>query len=180
MKSLNLCAAIVLSLSMSLFWYGSVRAQDVQAHTAELNGVLQAFRRAITDKDEAGFLALFLDGQTTWQSVESDAKRAAMRAAGGPELAKVTLDPNRSARTFIRRIVESEGRHDEAMSDIVISTDGDIASVFFDFTYLFNDRPINAGHEAWHLVRTDAGWRIVSVIWSSHPADAAEALATGP
>ncbi len=112
-------------------------------------------------------MALFLDGPTTWLSVASEAKLTAARSAGRLVPSKVKADPGRTPLLFIRGIVESEGQHDEVMSDRQILSGGDIASLYFDFTYLFDGRPINAGREAWLLARTEDGWRIVSVIWSN-------------
>lgn len=50
--------------------------------------------------------------------------------------------------------------------DIKIESDSDIASVFFDHSFHADGKKTNRGKEAWHLVRTDEGWKIVSVIWS--------------
>lgn len=55
------------------------------------------------------------------------------------------------------------------MSNIRIESDGEIAAVSFDFVYSRDRQPTNRGLEAWHLLRTSTGWRIVSVVWSNHP-----------
>lgn len=161
----SLLALLVLGLSL-LLTPVAARAASPDPE-AEIRAVAAAFRQAILDKDEAGFLALFLDPSTaTWVSVESDARLAAAGAAGRPAGDKVLAGPDRTPRSFIRGIVESPGRHDETMEDLRIATDGEIASVHFDFAYLFDGRAITTGEEAWLLVRTTAGWRIVSVVWS--------------
>ena len=41
-----------------------------------------------------------------------------------------------------------------------------MASVAFDYRFLGDGKETNRGQEVWSLVRTDAGWKIVSVIWS--------------
>ncbi len=47
-----------------------------------------------------------------------------------------------------------------------IDTDGDLASVLFDYAFLSNGKETNHGKEAWHLLRTQDGWKIASVVWS--------------
>ncbi len=146
--------------------HASSQISDPRAE-AEVRAVAHAFRQAIVDKDGAAFTALFLDpSMATWISVESDARLAAAQAAGRRVGEKVLVGPDRTPNSFIRRIVQSPTRHDETMEDLRIATDGDIASVHFDFTYLNDGRAITTGEEAWLLVRTADGWRIVSVVWS--------------
>ena len=47
-----------------------------------------------------------------------------------------------------------------------IETDGDVASVWFDYAFLADGRETNRGKEAWQLVNTGEGWKIVAVVWS--------------
>ena len=56
-----------------------------------------------------------------------------------------------------------------------IDSDRDVASVVFDYRFLRSGRESNRGLEAWHLVRTELGWRIVSVVWSVNPPPEGEA-----
>ena len=142
------------------------RAGDARDES-EIRAVANAFRQAIVDKDSAAFTALFLDPSTaTWISVESDARLAAAQASGSPAGDKVLAGPERTPLSFIQGIVQSPVRHDEAMENLRIATDGEIASVHFEFAYLYDGRAITTGEEAWLLVRTADGWRIVSVVWS--------------
>ncbi len=162
---LRILALLALGLSLLLAPVGARAASC--GPEAEIRAVAAAFRQAIVDKDETAFLALFLDPSTaTWVSVESDPRLAATRGSGEPDRDKVLAGPGRTPQSFIRRIVESLARHDETMGALQIATDGEIASVHFDFVYLRDGRPVTTGEEAWLLVRTTAGWRIVSVVWS--------------
>ena len=47
-----------------------------------------------------------------------------------------------------------------------IDTDGEVASVSFDYVYLSNDKISNSGREKWLLVRTEDGWKIISVVYT--------------
>lgn len=130
----------------------------------ELQEVIKSFGEAIIRKDAAQFLALFADGPVTWRPVDSDA----LLAKGGRANAKAAFDPARTPRTFIERIAQSPESREETFSNIRIEHDEDIAAITFDFTYRENGRSVNEGKESWHLMRTELGWRIVSVIYSNN------------
>lgn len=133
---------------------------------AEVRSVIGAFRRAIIAKDQDGFLALFNPGPVVWQSVDSTATRI---ARGEPDREPAFRDPAKTSQSFIRGIATSKARIDETMSNIRVESDGEIATASFDFVYSRDQQPLNRGLEAWHLLRTGAGWRIVSVVWSNNP-----------
>ena len=137
---------------------------DAQAER-DLRAVIEAFRTAITRKDREAFLALFADAPILWQRVDSDARLARSRSLGKPE-AKVTIETASGPRAFIDNIVSSSNKHEEVFNNIDIENDKDVASITFDFVYQVNDLPITAGKESWHVVRSERGWRITSVIYS--------------
>ena len=70
--------------------------------------------------------------------------------------------------TFIDGIVSSPRSSEEVFSGVRIDTDGDIASVAFDYRFLSDGRQTNWGREMWQLVRTEEGWKIISVVWTIH------------
>ncbi len=83
-----------------------------------------------------------------------------------PEAGKADPDPDKTHLGFIDGIVQDKASKEETFDNIRIDTDGDIASVIFDYEFRSDGKAGNHGKEAWHLVRTDDGWKIVSVIWS--------------
>jgi hypothetical protein len=87
---------------------------------------------------------------------------------------KVRVNLEKNYRSFIEGIVANTPRSEEKFENVRIDTDGDIASVYFDYSFHADDRKSNYGKEAWHLVNTDDGWKIVSVIWSVIPVPAPE------
>ena len=132
----------------------------------EIGAVIEAFRTAIIEKDKPKFLALFpASGPVAWQSVIGDDNLRQLRLKK-PDTGKANHNPKRTHLSFIDGIVSEPERNEETFDDIRIDTDGDIASVAFDYRFLQDGRETNRGREAWNLVRTDAGWKIVSVIWS--------------
>ena len=56
---------------------------------------------------------------------------------------------------------------EEKFWDIDIKTDGEIASIYFKYSFHIGDYKYNWGDEAWDLVKTADGWKIVSVIYST-------------
>lgn len=131
----------------------------------QIEAVVEAFRTAIIDKDKPRFTALLLHDNITWQNVIGEGNFQRLREER-PDAAKVKIDPKRTPLTFIDGIVNSPNRSEEQFRDVRIETDGDVASVFFDYSFLNDGRETNRGKEAWHLLRTEQGWKIASVVWS--------------
>ena len=160
MKSLLLALACLLSCPAF-----AQAADPSQTPVQQIEAVVEAFRTAIIDKDKARFASLFLHPDITWQDVTGDANLERLRVKR-PEASKVRVDPKDTYMSFIDGIVSDKDRSEEKFRNVKIDTDGDIASVWFDYSFHSNDRQTNHGKEAWHLVRTDDGWKIASVIWS--------------
>lgn len=139
---------------------------------AGIRAVIEAFRGAIIDKDKARFVGLFAPGAVAWQSVASDEDVERLRVEH-PAAVKARFDPGNTHLSFIDGIVADPRRTEETFDRIRIDSDGDIASVVFDYRFLSGGVESNRGQEGWHLLRTDQGWRIISVIWSTQRAPAA-------
>ena len=156
-------ALLVGAAALALLSPGAALAQSARGEDeVAIQGVVDAFLKSIVDKDRARFLALFLDQRTMWQAVNGDAL-----VAGGQ--VKAPIEPQNSPVSFIDGIVSSPDRLEERFENLRIDTDGDVASVDFDFTFHVNGQTINRGRESWHLVDTGAGgWKIVSVIYSNN------------
>jgi hypothetical protein len=144
------------------------QAATASAGTAaqpQIEAVIESFRAAIIDKDKARFTGLLLHENITWQSVIGESNFSRLREKK-PEAVKAKIDLKRTPVTFIDGIVSSPDRSEEQFRNVRIETDGDVASVFFDYSFLNNGRETNHGKEAWHLLRTEQGWKIASVVWS--------------
>lgn len=131
----------------------------------QIEGVVEAFRRAIIDKDRKRFAALFLHDNIPWQDVSSDRDLQHMRQQR-PDARKVVFDPKDTWRAFIDDIAADTESKEERFRNLRIDTDGDIATVGFDYSFHAGGRETNHGREAWQLVNTDDGWKIISVIYS--------------
>lgn len=157
--------AVVLSLLLSCPALAQPKSDD---QDAAIRAVVESFRTAILDKDRERFVALFIPGTVTWQSVRSDGRMREIRTRD-PAATRLRINPASSHLSFIDEIVSEAARSEETFDNLRIESDGDIASVVFDYRFLANGRETNRGTEAWHLLRGDDGWRIASVIWSVNP-----------
>lgn len=149
-----------------LFLPALAKATAPEAQTP-IRAVIEQFRTTIARKDKAGFLALFAQPPIMWRTVIGDAMLKQIEKRH-PNATKAPLDPHSNYRQFIDFVTTHKGPVEETFHNIRIDSDGDVASVNFDYTFRMDNHETNRGQESWQLLRTDAGWRIVSVVWSTH------------
>ncbi|MCR6664139.1 MAG: nuclear transport factor 2 family protein [Luteimonas sp.] len=160
--------ALIVLLSLSVSLHPAFAAHNDPEDIAAIRDVVEAFRTSIINKDKAAFVNLFHSdnpAHVTWQFVDDDARVARLKKSI-PEARRVVWWPENNYLTMIDGIAEAAEPIEEVFRDIVIDTDGEIASVNFDYSILRSGKEAHWGREMWHLVRTDDGWRIISVIWS--------------
>ncbi|GLQ48428.1 hypothetical protein GCM10007862_34790 [Dyella lipolytica] len=139
-------------------------SQDV----ADIQHVMETFHHAVVTHDGKGVSELFLDHGSTWVTVLSDKAFATMRAKKA-STQKVRVSSYQDFATFVSSTTSDlDPRH----TDIRISSDGAVASVYFHFDFMINGKVENRGDETWQLVKTGDGWRIVAITYSSNPATA--------
>jgi hypothetical protein len=131
----------------------------------EIRAVIESFRTSIIQRDKPRFLSLFVHEDSPWQTVFSDESLAQIRIKR-PEAIKARFKPENNPITFIDGIVKSKNTSEETFSNIKIDTDGDVATVSFDYSFLSNGRATNWGRECWLLVRTEGGWKITTLAYS--------------
>lgn len=102
--------------------------------------MIETFRTSLIKKDKETFLQLFLKDDITWTGVTTD---------GSIEM--VANEPMPAEETF---------------SNVRIDTDGEVAQVWFDYSFLDGSYRSNWGKESWQLARTEKGWKIAAVVWS--------------
>ena len=161
--------ALVALLSLSAGLQPALGAHNDPEDVAAVREVVEAFRLSIINKDKATFIGRFYSDNpehVTWQMVDDDARVARLKEFV-PEARRVVWWPENNYLTMIDRTVEAGSEPIEVVfRDVIIDTDGEIASVNFDYSMLLDEKEQHWGREMWHLVRTDDGWRIISVIWS--------------
>ncbi|MBO9830526.1 DUF4440 domain-containing protein [Xanthomonas sp. A2111] len=137
---------------------------DASTDSHAIAQVVQAFGQAIRTRDADGFRALFLPDAVTWRQVYADESLRRLRQRRALE--KVPQMDGDSPGAMIDGIVRAGGAVDEPVAGLQILSDGDVATVFFRYSYCVDGAATNAGSESWQLLRTEAGWRIASVVWS--------------
>lgn len=159
-------AATCLSLALLLSAPQSSFAQD-PAGKQEIERVIESFRKAIIDKDQDSFLKLFLKEDITWTGATTDASIERLYATRpDPKLPRPKKNFISSPRRFIESIVKDTVRLEETFSNVRIDSDGEVAQVWFDYSFNIGNYRQNWGKESWQMVRTEAGWKIAAVVWS--------------
>lgn len=142
----------------------SLTAQKSAADSeAEIRQVIENFRLAIIKKDKPLLLSLFSEGVIGWQSVLDNKSLERVRTKDTKAAKVDTKDSHIAFEDFIS---SDPKRTEETFANIKISTDGEAASVGFDYVFLYDNRENNRGKEFWLLVRSENGWKITSVVWS--------------
>lgn len=162
----TIAAALVCS-ALATFAAPSYAASE-PGDRASIEKVVETFRVAIIKKDKASFMKLLYSETIPWIGVTTDKSLARENAnkpkPDMPDWKKIgsSGDPKK----FIEGIIKNPGQTEEKFENVRIDSDGDVAQVWFDYSFNRDGYKSNWGKEAWHLVRTEAGWKISSVIWS--------------
>ena len=153
MTILNKIATLLLFV-FSSFAYGS--DDDIK----QLNEMIAEFQGAIADKNEVRFLELFYNHTVVFVGINPDKRKGAMPSNNGLMYSTHV--------GFIGWITSSQKEIKEKMWDINIQTDGDIAVIYFSYSFHMDDKKSNYGDESWSLIKTTEGWKIVSVLFSAN------------
>jgi hypothetical protein len=159
---LALCIALTGCQTMTATPQGNAKDE------AAIRQVVEAFRTSIIRKDKATYMDLFFSDKPEdigWQFVSEDTRLVHIRKTK-PDAIKARQIPGNTFVALIDGVVATPEPREETFSNIQVETDGEIATVTFDYTFLANHKPTNWGKEMWQLVRTERGWKIYSVVWS--------------
>ncbi len=138
-----LLLALCFALAGCQSWPGQSRArpQDVAA----IRQVVASFRESLINKDKATYMGLFFSDRPEdigWQFVSEDTRLAHIRKSR-PDAIKARRIPSNNFIGLIDGAVATKEPREETFSDLRIDTDGEIASVSFDYTFLANGRKTN-------------------------------------
>ena len=157
--------AVLCTLLWLLAGCASAPSVASNADHAAIHQVIASFRTAIIQRDKPRFLSLFLQDNTPWQAVMSDQSLDSIRLKN-PQAIKARPNPGNNPVSFIDSIVKDKNSSEETFSNIRIDGDGDVAAVSFDYAFLSNGVATNHGKEVWLMVRTEGGWKIMTLAWS--------------
>ena len=162
---LKCIALFLIFFHPSLSFAGSTSAKE---HVRDLHKIIDSYHRAIVNKDKNLFLSVFSADAVSWVSVNDRGSLARQNAALPEGGAQKRFIPS-SHLKFIDGIVRDPVRIEEKVSGVKIFTDGNIAQINYDYVVDKGKAQRTAwGKEAWQLINTDDGWKIVSVIWSAY------------
>ena len=138
---------------------------DHRADEAAIEQVMKQYHAAILAHDGTTLAGLFLPYANLWLNVLTDSAYAQAQAKSATAQ-KVRIS---SYRDFAKLVSTTPKSFDPEHSNVVIHTDGTIATVYFDFVFNVDGKANNRGSEIWQLVKAADGWRIASIIYSSEP-----------
>lgn len=160
--------AAILACTLLMTFASASHAAPDPADRKSIEQVVEAFRVSVIKKDTATFMSLFYSEGIPWIGVTTD-KSLKRENAEKPD-PKMPDRGKISGAGTPRRFIEGIARNpviiSETFDNVRIDSDGDVAQVWFDYSFNHGSYKQNWGKESWHLVRTDAGWKISSVIWS--------------
>ena len=136
-----------------------------ETDTQDVPHVMDAFHDAVYANDGKRLAALFIPEGSSWVSVLTDASFARLKAVQ-PGVTRIKVG---SYQDFVKAVGASNGSFRPTRSNVVIQTDGSVASVYFDYVFVISGVEQNRGHETWQLVKGDDGWRISAIAYSSTP-----------
>ena len=163
-RALLPAACLALAGCQSLPERPHAKPEDVAA----IRAVVESFRTSLIGKDKPAYMRLFFSDKAEdigWQFVSEDVRLGHIRKTK-PDAIKARRIPGNNFIALIDGAVATEEPREETFSNVKIDTDGEIASVSFDYAFLANGQKTNWGREMWQLVRTENGWKIFSVIYT--------------
>lgn len=136
------------------------------ANEKEISAIVDTFSVSIKEKDKSTFLGLFVEEGVSWIGVFSGDEYEKLKKNGGGKGNIPGKLFHSGPEQFIDWVIGLEGTPREEFEGIKISTDGDVASVYFDYKFYLDSELQNWGSESWLLVKSEAGWKIQAVNFS--------------
>lgn len=134
---------------------------DAPTAQAQIEQVVEQFQAAIIAHDKTALEGMFVAEGGSWFQVTPEQSRVVSLVRS-----RVHADDFRHFAAFVGN---SKQPIEEKFSNVRIQTDGAIASVYFDFSFLVDGKVNNMGSETWQLVNTGDGWKISAMAYSSYP-----------
>lgn len=131
----------------------------------EIEQVVARFQLALKTHDRASLSALFLADSKAWWTVLGNASFQKIKSKHPEVTARYKAGTWQQFADYVGSAKESI---EERFHNVRIETDGSVASVYFDFEFVADGKVGNKGAETWQLIRTDEGWKIASMLYSSN------------
>ena len=137
---------------------------SIASDTVDVQHVIDAYHEAVLAHDGSRLAHLFLP-QSLWLNVLSDEAYARAKAKS-PDAVKIRVG---SYTDFAKLVSTSKASFNPTHTHLEETSDGTIASVYFDFVFRVDGKEQNRGSETWVLVKGTDGWKIAAITYSSNP-----------
>ncbi len=134
--------------------------------TADIEQVMAGFHQAVASHDGERLKSYFLPQGTAWFNVLTDDALARARAKA-PDAPKVRPG---SYRDFAAFVTSGKADLDPRHTEVELRSDGTVATAWFRFRFMIGGEEKNRGYETWQLVKSETGWKIAAISYSSDPA----------
>lgn len=152
-----------LYLLFGLFLFNGINAQNNgptyhdDANNKEILDVLDRYKKALIDLDKETFHSLFYDQIAPIFGVYKEKGK-------GPYI-------RLHAATFIDRFVWEKKNISQKFWNVKVRSDAVLGVLSADFEFYYGKEITNWGTESWHLIKTEDGWKILAITYSSHPTE---------
>ena len=154
----------IASLMTVLLFLTAAPCAAQESPKAQVQQVVDRFQASLKAKDTQALGELFLPESKAWITTLGEPSFSKVKAKH-PEVPRYKAG---SLQEFTDFVGKAKGSVEERFHDVRIETDGSVASVYFDFEFLMDGKVGNHGAETWQLVRTDQGWKIAAMLYSSN------------
>jgi ketosteroid isomerase-like protein len=154
----------IASLMTVLLFLTAAPCAAQESPKAQVQQVVDRFQASLKAKDTQALGELFLPESKAWITTLGEPSFSEVKAKH-PEVPRYKAG---SLQEFTDFVGKAKGSVEERFHDVRIETDGSVASVYFDFEFLMDGKVGNHGAETWQLVRTDQGWKIAAMLYSSN------------
>ncbi|HEY4293161.1 nuclear transport factor 2 family protein [Luteibacter sp.] len=152
---------LLASLAFLVFLPTASAAAD--SPKAEIEQVVARFQAALKAHDRSALAGLFLADSKAWWNILSEPSFQKLKAKH-PEVARYKAGTWQQFADFVGTTKMSI---EERFHNVRIETNGNVASVYFDFEFLADGKVANKGAETWQVLHTDEGWKIAAMMYSS-------------
>jgi len=160
-KKRTLWLAIV---GLFLFTTSQSAAQISEADSIALSKVITDFKASIIEKDSVRFDSLFFSTAVDFTGIMSEKTEWSIKK-GYPEFQGIAVS---SHKDFIKDICKTPKKQEERFYNVVLSADGAIGSISFDYAFYSDDKMIQWGNEKWNMAKDGKKWLITDVVYSIH------------
>lgn len=127
----------------------------------QIEQLLQLFMTSIEKKDTSTLFSLFVDVPVSWVAVWKPETFKQLQKTKPNE----PVVEYRNYKTWVAGLMRDR-LYQEKFTNPVISEDGTIGAVTFDYSFWANNQKGNWGKESWGLVKVNGQWKIASVLFS--------------